>query len=297
MQIVEINKGKLPGIFELIYSVYGLNEVRVHAFDDGGISGFICNDGNIGMYVDKNKHKFFRIDDNYNLVSYQGNNYLVYYGENTSYKDFNGNEYKLELVKVDEKDNIVNGKLCYTVYYPVSDILSQFTYPHIYREVEGNTRICNVDSNNYESIYIEEEFSKHKFKKGFLPKRIKAFNKVSFDYDMIGYDLVRIIENGFRYLINGDTDIEPKIEIFVKSYYVGKNGYYKDFGLLGKLYKKEEIDKLIKSYGISSGIDYELIKLYNKDDYLIHRIQSILDVIKNDKSKEDLGISLTLKEN
>ena len=53
MQIVEVDKERLPNIFELIYKVYGLNEVKVFAFDNDGISGFICNDGSVGMYVDK----------------------------------------------------------------------------------------------------------------------------------------------------------------------------------------------------------------------------------------------------
>ena len=158
-------------------------------------------------------------------------------------------------------------------------------------------RLRNVDSSNYESIYIEEEFSKSKFKSGFLPKKIHAFNKISFDSDMLGYELVKLNEDGISCLFNGNYEMDSKIERFVKSYYLGKNGYYKDFGLFGKLYKHEEIDELMKYYGVSSAIDYELIKLYNKDDYLIYRIQSILDVFKQDKSKENLGVSLTLKEN
>ena len=300
MQIVEIDDrslGKLPNLFELIYKVYGLKKVEIFAFHDGGISGFICNDGEIGLYSDKHTHKLFKVDEDYNLFSYQGDKYVVYYDDSTTYKDTKGNEYKLDLVRSNDEDSEVNGKLCYTAYYPVSDILCQFNYPHIYREVEGKTRLNVVDSKDYESVYIEEEFSKHDFKRGFLPKRIKAFNKVSFDYDMIGYGLIKFNENGLSYILNGEDDLEPKIERFVKSYYIGKNGYYKDLGLLGKLYKPEEIEDIIKSYGISSGVDYEMIKLYNKDDYLIHRIQTILNELKSVKDKEDLGISLSLKEN
>ncbi len=299
MEIVEMDINtikKLPKYYELIYNTYGLNEVSIYYFEDEGISGFFCNDGRICLYLDKYIFKIFQTDDDYNLIAYNGDRYQVFYGDNVSFKDKKGIQYKIDLAKLDN-DEAINGKLYYTIYYPDKDMLCQFSYPYRYNERNGKPLLFSVDKESYESVYIEEDYFKKKFNGGFLPKRIKAFNRVTYDADMIGYDLVTINEHGLLSLL-GNSNIEEgnRITRFVKSFYVGKDGVFKDFGLLGRLYKKEEIDELLDSYDIDNKIDDELIKLYNKNDYAIYRIESILNRFKMDKSKENLGISLTLKE-
>ena len=302
MEIVEIDEQlmeKLPNIFQLIYNVYGLRDVLIYVAKDQYITSFICTDGEIGLFINNNGYRLFKTDKDYNVLSFQGKKYQAFYGDDITFADRDNNEYILELKKTNKEDNNgYDGMVVYTKLDKNNDVYSQIYYPHVFKELNGKPHIYQMYLKDFDSLYIEEEFTKHKFRKGLIPKRINAFNKVSFERDMIGYNLTLINEQGLLpLLMKGSYNLERdnKITRYIKSYYIDHKGIYHDFGLLGTLYKEEDIKSLMRKYKISSVIDKELIDLYNGNDFYLDSIRKILEELKNDKTKQDLGISMSLK--
>ena len=302
MEIVEIDEKtmeKLPGIFQLIYNVYGLKDVLIYVAKDNNNTSFICNDGEVGLFINNNGYRLFRVDSDYNVISFQGKKYQAFYGSDVTFVDNDNNEYLLELKKVNKEDNNgYQGMVVYTKLDKTNDVYSQLYYPHSYNEVDGKAHIYQMYLRDFESLYIEEEFSKHNFKRGIIPKRISAFNKVTFDRDMIGYHLTLMNEQGLiPLLMKGSYNLERdnRITRYLKSFYLDGKGIYHDFGFLGTLYKEKEIREIMSKYNINSSIDRELIDLYNESDFYLSNIKRILQELKNDKSKQELGISMSLK--
>ena len=301
MEIVSIDENimkELPNIYQLIYDVYKYNTISMYSFYGDGVSGFICTDGHTGLYVDKKIHRLFETDDNFNFLSYKNRNYRVVFGNPLCFIDEQGVEYKIDYIKVDKKENLgYDANICYTIYYPEKDLFVQFSYLQNYREQDGKTRIYNLDSEDYDSVYIEEGYSKSNFSSGFIPKRINAYNRIIFEEDDMSSGWDTIIKYGLKRLLKDDDllDVDNKNIGFVKACYLDKNGTFRNMGWLARLYQKKEIDELIQSYGIDKNVKKELIDLYNGDDYCMYRIKEILTLLQKEEKRE-LGFSLTLRE-
>ena len=255
MQIIECNNevlSKYPNIYQLINDLYGLDDVIVYALLNDKSINFICFSGEHGLYIDKRGYRSFNIDKDYNVSAFQGDKYLVYYGDNTTFRDFNNNEYKLELIRRKKELNEgYEGVVVLTEYMPDKDLMVQLSYLHVYREVDGKYPIYSLYTHGFNSLYIEEEFSKKQFKGGFLPKRVQAFGKLEFDRSMLGYHLALIYENGLlEYLLKGSYYLEKdnRITRYNKAIYLDSGGELRSLGFLGDIIKEEEIVKIMNKY-------------------------------------------------
>ena len=301
MQIIECNDevlSKYPNIYQVICDVYDGNDVVVYAVLSDNSVNFICFSGEHGLYIDNRGHRSFNIDKDYNVSAFQGNKYLVYYGDNTTFRDYNNNEYKLELIsRKKELNEGYDGIVVLTEYMPDKDLMVQLSFLHAYREVDGRHPIYSMYIHGFNSMYIEEEFSKKPFKGGFLPKRVQAYGKLEYERNMLGYHLALIYENGLlEYLLKGSYNLERdnRIKRYNKAFYLDTGGELRSLGFLGDIYKEEDIVKIMNKYGIKDSIDKEMIALYNEEDYYLSRIKKVLNILKKEKDKKDLGVSLSL---
>lgn len=304
MQVIKCNDEvlkKIPNIFGLIQKEFGEKEITMYAcVDEHNNLSFIVFDNLKGILINSQGHKSFTVDKNLELQLYKSANYNVMLGKNSTpiFLDDSNNEYSLRFEHLDEPDSEdYNGSVVFNQYHFKDDLYCQLTYPHMSRTIDGKPYIYSYHTKNPSIVYIEEESSKdHDRSFGLIGKKIKCYNRYSFNRGMIGYNLVLLNEHGLVDTILYDSyylEREDPLRRFTKAQLV-INGQYYDTWPFCSFYKPSDVEQMIEDYGFMVSIPEEMLNIYNNQDRNLSDLNSILEQLKEEELQKECAMRLKL---
>lgn len=299
---------RIPNVLGLIYEIFGEKDVVVFAtLDNDKKMGFVARVGGDCVYInDKGEYTLFALDTNEELDRIRIDGYLAFM-DDLYFTDENNKEYRLQMMPLQTPDiDGFDGYISFKQYDPKTDTFCEINYQQMYREVDGRTPIYGVRTQEIDAVYIDEKYKKSRgYLRGLpLPKRAKYYTKVAYENGEMGYDWIMIKDYGLaEFKANRNLITSRSKEVrYVKSSFVRFDGGYGDFWPFADQIKREEIDKIIQSYGFLSEVPSVFIDIYNGYNYTLRQVNEIITEMKRIRpildtpEGADMGMTLRLSK-
>lgn len=287
IQIVACNEEilkQIPHVFQLLYDLYGEKTIGLLAVMVDNQLSFIGRYGADCVYIHKDGHTRFTLNQEEELGSLLLDDLEVYFGDSVYFVDENKIEHYVDLFPSEVDDQGYDGYVAYKQYNPTSDTLCELRYQHMYREIDGKPIIYSYHTKQIDCAYIDENFTKKSRPNvGLLPRRCKYYTKIEFDDDMVGSKWVAIKEYGLmQFLLHGSYALQRERTSvrYVKTKYIGTDGNCHDFWPLGEQLKEEEILSMLQAYGFQTEVPWQMLDIYNGRNALVNEIKEVVSQMK-----------------
>lgn len=308
MKIVNCDQeiiNNIPKIMELLYNIYGEEEINVYATLEDKKLGFVARVGQNCVFINHmGEYTLFTVDENGELLSVRRDGYNVCFNDKTYFVDSDGKEYLVEIGPYPEPDEEgYDGCVIYKQYDNKTDVMCELRYQHNIRNINGRIPIYSFHLKELDTVYIDERYNATKgYRPGLLPRRAKYFTKVAYEEGSFGYDLMAINDYGlFEFLMKGSyaLHLEHRAVRYVKSCFMTSDYRYGDTWPFARQFSAEDIEKVIEQYGFSKEIPQLMIDVHNGNDKVVSEIEGLVKEMARvegilDK-EENSNMRLTLK--
>lgn len=274
----------LSNIMELVYSVFGDNDLAVFATLEGKNLGFIVRNGEKCMFINhEGKYTMFSVDENEELYAVGKKDYSVVFDSALCFVG-NSKESSLvinELSQPDEDD--YTGVVRFLQYDRETDTMCEINYQQMYREHNGRAPIYSFHTKLIDRAYIDEQYSKRKERPGLLPRRARYFSKTAFEEGEIGYDISAIKDYGLvEFLSKGSYNLirEREVVKYTKAFARGFDGSLRDPWPFGRQYTEGDVKEIIGQYGFATEIPDDFLRIYNGEDQTVEMVKELVRLMK-----------------
>ena len=304
MEIVKCDEEvlkKLPATFDLLYEKFQGGKIELYACKDRDCLSFMAMSLPNCFWIDKRGYREFKINEHYELLKYDGKEFEVMFLDG-QYPNFVCKKNKMEctvgIVGLDDPDDEgYTGEVYFHQYNPENEVFCQLSYSHMYNEINGKAKIYCYHTNKPSAVYIETDSKKeHDREWGPVDPHISSFDRLYFERGQLGYTAIVMNEQGIlNTLINGTYRLEREDSLrrFAKARWMW-NGRYKDFWPFCRLYKAEELYKLVTDQGFRIDVPDEMLHVYNEEDYTVEAIKSALLELGDEKKREECVVRMVL---
>ncbi len=276
--------------YNIIFQKFLGREIDLYAFKDyEGLSGWMVLSSNEGMYVSSETSFEFDINEDYYVV---GKEFDYFFKENgvLGFRRKDGLEGNVYITETGKNDAGYSGMVFFN--QEKDDIFCQLMYMHRYFEDRGMARIWPYNVKDPDGVTIEYEVSRNRERDfGLIPQNLHVYNAFMCSNDQRLFQGV-VLNEKVRSIITGKECLAIKgrtIKRYAKAVFA-LFGEYFDLGIIGEIFRPEEICDEIEKSGFMVSVPDEIIFVYNHYIYVLEAI----NVVKSKEVREEYSVRLKL---
>lgn len=290
----------LPRIFPILFEEFGDIPLEMYAcLDERKKLAFFARSGNKCLYIIGDYHRKFEIDGNGELSCFYGDEYkAIFRDRDTIFIDANGVQYSLFVDYFNEMDREAtgfDGKIIFSQYREKDDSLCRMEYLY---EKGNSGAIKSYQLENPCLVHLEKNCNRANNDKeyGLVSKNIQNYSLNTFEYGDIGYDYVRMREEGFVSWLAGNfyNNRDSILQRFTKANYVFA-GMYLHILPICEMFKTGEVKQIVRNKKFLVEVPMEMRSIYNGTDNDIIRIREFLASLEFNNTKKDYCFVMRIK--